>query len=138
MNRHSAIRSIALVALAAISAFAFAQADPRQGAANTGGGVTTQGGSTPPASGPYGLPGGAPGVQRSPLNADPGANEGAERPSPEGDMAIPQNTRGDSSGGVPMGDDAIRQECMMKANPGECRTRLRSGVPDDSVERNPP
>ena len=138
MNRILEMSGIALAALFATLPLSATQlGDGSSG----GGGITAQGGPAAPASGPGGLPGGAPGVQRAPLNAEPGANEGAGHPAPPGgDIAFPRVAPDGSGGstGTAMSDDAIWRACMMKANPDECRTRLRGGVPDDSIERNPP
>ncbi|HMM76247.1 MAG TPA: hypothetical protein PJ986_11105 [Gammaproteobacteria bacterium] len=112
------------------------------GSAGSGtGGATAQGSPSSPAAGPSGLPGGAPGVQREPLNPPPGATDGEGRARGSTDPADTLNdTDRNENGrlGTTMSDDEIHQACMMKANPDDCRTRLRNGETDDSIERNPP
>jgi hypothetical protein len=104
------------------------------------GALTTQGSMAAPADGSARLPGGAPGVQREPLNASPDANRGAHQPPPAPGRRANPNAQGgvDSAPGQTMSADEIWQACMMKPSPQECRTRLQGGVPDRSIERNPP
>lgn len=138
MYRIVSICGIALLTLGAAPVLA----ESRLGGAGGGNpSITTQGGPAAPAPGTGSLPGGAPGVQRPPLNAEPGANEGAVEPVPPGGDAVYRPNAGGGVGGNPgatMSRDQIWQACMMEANPSECRTRLRGGVADDSIERNPP
>lgn len=119
---------------------AFAQVGAGGGSGSGAGGAATQGSPSSPAAGPSGLPGGAPGVQREPLNPAPdvtGGEAGAGQADPAGTFDGINRRDGDRLG-TTMSDDEIHQACMMKADPDDCRTRLRNGETDDSVERNPP
>lgn len=148
MKRHR-MRSCLLLAGIACSSLAWAQAGGSGGGGGRfggsagsgeagGAGATTRGAPAAPSRGTDNLPGGAPGVQREPLNRAPGANGDDGRGSP-GATGIDGIGDGGSTGGAaPMSDDDIHQACMMKADPADCRTRLRSGETDDSVERDPP
>lgn len=130
-----------LAAGIACSLPAFAQVGAGGNSGGGTGGATTQGSPSSPLGGTGGLPGGAPGVQREPLNPGPGTTDGDNRSgrAPDSNDGLNGINRRDGSGlGTTMSDDEIHQACMMKANPDDCRTRLRSGETDDSIERNPP
>ncbi len=38
----------------------------------------------------------------------------------------------------PIREESIRKDCVMAADPADCRTRARQGLIDDSIERDPP
>lgn len=126
----SILHTVAAAALAAGLAFGI----PAAAQMGTGSGSGAYGSSP--------MPGGAPGVQRNPLNADPGATGGDGRaPAPSGISGDARYNGGGGEGGgvgTTLSDDEIHQACMMKANPDECRSRMRRGETDPSVERNPP
>ena len=141
----SIFHTVAAAALAAGLAYGvpgYAQMGTGNGAGADGGGAGTPGNASSRTDGSSPMPGGAPGVQRNPLNAAPGAMEGDGRArAPTGMPGDAQNRGGGGEqGGVgtTMSDDEIHQACMMKASPEECRSRMRNGETDPSVERNPP
>ncbi len=39
---------------------------------------------------------------------------------------------------APIREESIRKDCVMAADPADCRTRARQGLTDDSIERDPP
>jgi len=129
MNRYPIAASMVLLAWCSTA--------PAQ---HDGSALATQRDVAGPESGTDRLPGGAPGVQREPLNASPDANRGARQPPPAPGRRANPNAQGgvDSPPGQTMSADEIWQACMMKPSPQECRTRLQGGVPDSSIERNPP
>lgn len=136
MRSNHTLSVVALVTALGLVWIADAQVGAGGGGGGQGGGATTSGSPASPASGPHAMPGGAPGVQREPLNAAPEDAVGSGNAMGGGGDG--DATGGDAGRTTMMSDDEIHQACMMKADPEDCRTRMREGVTDPSIERDPP
>lgn len=112
----------------------------RSGGASAGGAATHQrssGASSQPESGQRSVPLNGQGepinMEGTPAMDNSKASRRLRRPAYGNQNPVPTGPASD-----PIREQSIRKDCVMAADPADCRERARQGLTDDSIERDPP
>ena len=112
----------------------------RSGRAPAAGAATHQrsaGASSQPESGQRSVPLNGQGepinMEGTPAMDNSKASRRLRRPAYGNQNPVPTGPASD-----PIREQSIRKDCVMAADPADCRERARQGLTDDSIERDPP